>query len=45
MIQVSPIGRAFFSEYGVRVLLSELVWVWTPCAVVATLLFAVRKRR
>jgi inner membrane protein len=32
MIQVSPIGRAFFSEYGLRVLLSELVWVWTPCA-------------
>jgi inner membrane protein len=43
MIQVSPIGRAFFSEYGTRVLLSELVWVWVPCALVAALLCVVRK--
>ena len=33
-IEVSPIslGR-FFSERGLRVLASELVWVWLPCAV------------
>ena len=42
MIQVSPIGRAFFSEYGLRVLLSELVWVWLPCALVAALAYAAR---
>jgi len=35
-IQVSPISvRAFFSEWGVRVLMSELVWVWMPSAIFA----------
>ena len=30
-IEVSPLGiRRFFSERGVDVLLSELVWIWTP---------------
>jgi inner membrane protein len=30
-IEVSPIGiRAFFSEWGIRVILSEMIWVWTP---------------
>jgi inner membrane protein len=31
-LEVSPIGRAFFSEYGLEVLLTELKWVWLPCA-------------
>ncbi len=31
-IEVSPIGLAFFSQWGVRVLASELVWVWLPLA-------------
>ncbi len=32
-IQVSPIGiSAFFSSYGLRVILSELIWVGIPCA-------------
>jgi inner membrane protein len=31
-IQVSPIGLAFFSKWGVRVLASELLWVWLPLA-------------
>ncbi|HJW08359.1 MAG TPA: metal-dependent hydrolase, partial [Holophagaceae bacterium] len=31
-IRVSPIGAgAFLSARGLRVLQSELVWVWTPC--------------
>ncbi len=31
-IAVSPIGvRAFFSEWGQRVILSELIWVGIPC--------------
>ena len=35
-IAVSPISpRAFLSEWGLRVMLSELRWVWTPCAVFA----------
>ena len=29
-IQVSPIGARFFSERGVAVLTSELLWVWLP---------------
>jgi len=32
-IEVSPLGLgAFFSARGVDVMLSELVWVWAPCA-------------
>ena len=31
-IQVSPIGLAFFSQWGLRVLASELLWVWLPLA-------------
>jgi inner membrane protein len=31
-IVVSPIGMAFFSEWGLRVLVSELLWVWLPMA-------------
>lgn len=29
-IQVSPIGKRFFSEEGLRVLKSEFVWIWIP---------------
>ena len=42
-IEVSPIGRGFFSAQGARVLLSELVWVWAPCALAAVLLRAGRR--
>jgi inner membrane protein len=31
-IEVSPIGMAFFSTWGLRVLASELLWVWLPTA-------------
>jgi inner membrane protein len=38
-IQVSPIGLSFFSERGLTVLLSEILWVWLPTvAVVAPVL-------
>jgi len=37
-IQVSPIGISkFFSEWGMRVILSELFWIGVPC--VAVLIF------
>lgn len=37
-IEVSPIGvGSFFSDWGVRVILSELRWVWLP----STIVFAV----
>lgn len=36
VLVVSPIGVApFFSSWGLRVLRSELLWIWLPCAVVA----------
>ena len=34
-IQVSPIGiERFFSEWGLKVILSELVWIGIPCGIV-----------
>lgn len=39
-VKVSPIGAsAFFSEWGVRVIKSELKWIWLPCAVWTALIF------
>lgn len=36
-IRVSPLGAGFFSARGVETLLSELVWVWVPLAMIAFL--------
>ena len=45
-ILVSPMSiRRFFSERGVRIILSEIVWVWIPAAVLAATMLAVRRRR
>jgi inner membrane protein len=36
VLVVSPIGVApFFSSWGLRVLRSEVLWIWLPCAAVA----------
>lgn len=32
-VQVSPIGLAVFSRWGLRALVSEIVWIWLPLAV------------
>lgn len=33
-IQVSPMSiRSFFSSYGLRVILSELIWIGIPCVI------------
>jgi inner membrane protein len=29
-VQVSPIGRGFFSRWGMKAFLSELLWIWVP---------------
>jgi inner membrane protein len=43
VIQVSPIGLTrFVSGRGLDVLLSELQWVWLPCAVLGAALAAAR---
>jgi inner membrane protein len=46
-IAVSPISvRAFFTEWGMRVLASEVVWVWVPAILFAgTILWARRTAR
>ncbi len=44
-IEVSPISvRAFFTQRGVRVLASELVWVWAPSLVFAAMVLWLRRR-
>ena len=36
-IRVSPLGAGFFSRRGLETLVSEFLWVWVPCCVVALL--------
>jgi inner membrane protein len=36
-VQVSPLGRGFFSAWGLRAVLSEVVWVWLPTGVLVVL--------
>jgi inner membrane protein len=44
VIEVSPIGiRRFFSSTGVRVLLSELQWIWIPSTIAALSIVAWRR--
>jgi inner membrane protein len=44
LIEVSPIGISdFLSSGGVRVILSELRWVWLPCALLGLGLALIRK--
>jgi inner membrane protein len=43
-IEVSPIGAGFFSERGLSVVISEMVWIWIPSLIItATVLFVRRK--
>lgn len=42
-IEVSPIGPGFFSPEGLSVFLSELRWIWLPCAIIASLSFLLRR--
>ena len=34
-VRVSPIGAGFFSMRGVETVLSEMRWIWLPCALLA----------
>lgn len=44
-IAVSPIGIAnFISERGIRVLISEAIWIWTPLIVLTGAVLILRKR-
>jgi inner membrane protein len=45
-IRVSPIGVGrFFSERGLAVLQSELLWIWLPSALFAACVWLIRRRR
>ena len=44
-IKVSPIGLSFFSDRGLDVIGSELLWVWIPGIVIATTVLSLRKLR
>lgn len=45
-LMVAPIGvRGFFSRWGWDVLMSELLWVWLPMAVLLVIVFRVRAQR
>jgi inner membrane protein len=44
-VVVSPIGlRPFFSEWGLRVIESELIWIWLPSLIFAGLVVIIRRR-
>jgi inner membrane protein len=45
-LQVSPIGRGFFSAEGIEVLLNEALWIGPPCAILLFLarLLAIRRK-
>jgi inner membrane protein len=44
-IRVSPIGvRRFFSERGLAVLRSELLWIWIPAIILALVALSIRRR-
>jgi inner membrane protein len=44
-LEVAPIGvRGFFSRWGWDVLMSELLWIWLPLAVILLLVYAVRRQ-
>jgi inner membrane protein len=44
-IQVSPIGvGSFFTEWGLRVIASELIWVLIPALVIGTIAAVIRRK-
>ena len=46
IIKVSPIGvEAFFSEWGLRVILSELKYIAMPCFIILLSLYVFKKRK
>ena len=44
-IRVSPIGIAnFFTDHGLAVIESELIWIWLPAALLAVTAWLIRRR-
>ena len=44
-VEVSPIGVGFFSNRGLAVILSELVWIWLPSFLIVLTSWLARRRR
>ena len=45
-VEVSPIGlREFFGEWGLAVIVSELLWVWLPAALAVLVVLILRRAR
>lgn len=44
-IEVSPIGAGFFSGRGIEVMLSEVVWIWLPSALIIAVSWLARRKR
>ncbi len=45
-VEVSPIGFGFFSERGIDVILSEIIWIWLPAIfilIAATIIRTIKK--
>jgi inner membrane protein len=44
-VEVSPIGMGFFSDRGLDVILSEIIWIWLPAITVLITTTIIRKLR
>ncbi len=44
-VEVSPIGFAFFSERGIDVIISEIIWLWFPAIALLTFTAIIRRAR
>jgi len=39
VLKVSPIGMSFFSEWGLKTIISELFWIWLPALILMALVY------
>lgn len=44
-VEVSPIGFGFFSERGIGVILSEILWIWMPAFALLTIARLIGKKK
>lgn len=44
VLKVSPIGMSFFSEWGLKTIISELFWIWLPAVGIGICLFVGKRK-
>lgn len=44
-VEVSPIGFGFFTERGLNVIQSEIIWIWLPALIILITTTIIRKMR